>query len=401
MKNSIDNLCQDKPRRYVLKIVNGRFVTTTKDAAEFSSITGDVTGVRSEDRPDTFGAMHRYWHLEMEDKGEKVRYDVCATEDSRTFMHILGRLASCWGRRGLSDIIIDFRSDGRWNALHVMQGSVELAPFVGTRQPEEVDDPRKMTHYYAAVIRKKCGLDGDVRPAREAVKKSEGPSHADIIPLRNEEGRRMVAGIIKDIDPAYAKEQYYTSLGEFAFGGDEGSGGGRFDSVVLIRTLENVSDYGAGIRVGLEIKCSVDNLLQDGKFKEKYIKSGICDYYYLVATTDEVAKAAVRKYSDCPQIGVIRYATGAVLKTPARSAVTSEGFRQFKEGLFKRQQELKSRRVDCRNELRYRHLGRAKNNNLFSSYFVHDSETILLHVDRAGCGGSVTRLEPKVRGSLR
>lgn len=161
-------------------------------------------------------------------------------------------------------------------------------------------------------------------------------THDDIIPLIRElPGRNMIHNIANAIKPWVGESNasdvyFYTSHGEFTLGkcGNNGKVG-RIDSIIQILPPDFHVTNKKYCNLGIEIKCSSSDLMKDTKLVDKYLCSGLCDYYFLVTTTDELALMASCKYQDNDSIGVASLASGIVFKTPKRQYVSIDNKAEF------------------------------------------------------------------------
>ena len=174
-------------------------------------------------------------------------------------------------------------------------------------------------------------------------------THDDVIPLIREiPGRIMIHNIANAIKPWIGESSapdvyFYTSHGEFTLGkcGKNGEVG-RIDSIIQILPPDfHITDK-KYCNLGIEIKCSSSDLMKDTKLVDKYLCSGLCDYYFLVATLDELALMASVKYKDYDSIGVASLASGKVFKTPKRQYVSTESEAEFVRLLANRQHHKES-----------------------------------------------------------
>lgn len=170
--------------------------------------------------------------------------------------------------------------------------------------------------------------------------------HDDAIPLLQEiPGKEMIKNIIKATELWRSWKEgscpevlFYLSHGEYSFGHCGGSKEvSRIDSVISIRPAESLSNPDSGVLVGLEIKCNNSNLMEDKKLEERYIESGICDYYFLIAANDEIALKAVSKYKDNYFIGVASLSSGRVFKIPGAKPTDANARNRYVKMLSKRQ----------------------------------------------------------------
>ena len=152
---------------------------------------------------------------------------------------------------------------------------------------------------------------------------------------------------------------FYLTHGEFAIGhcGDD-SEIRRMDAVISVRPPHKLDDSTGGCLLGFEIKTSVKDLDHDTKLAEHYLKSGICDYYYLIAANDDIAIKALAKYKDNYHIGVASFSSGRVFKN-AGKCIRSENRAVW-------YQKMLSRRKD------------APAGHAYHKYYEHDRDVVML-----------------------
>lgn len=175
-------------------------------------------------------------------------------------------------------------------------------------------------------------------------------THEDVLPLlRETPGREMIMNIARATTPWGNDEKapdllFYSSHAEFTLGkcGKEKKVG-RIDSIVTLWAPDFHITNRAYCNIGIEIKCRSSDLMNDTKFVDKYLSSGMCDYYFLVATSDELGLMACRKYAGIDAIGVSCLANGKVLKVPTKMGVTSEKRERFKTSLENRSRLVKEK----------------------------------------------------------
>ena len=173
-------------------------------------------------------------------------------------------------------------------------------------------------------------------------------THGDVIPLlRETSGKEMIMNICRAITPwkhdGKAPEVlFFSSHAEFTLGkcGKDGKVG-RIDSIVTLWAPDFHMTNRAYCNVGIEIKCRSSDLVDDTKVVDKYMSSGMCDYYFMVTTTDELALMACCKYAGMDAIGVASLASGRVLKVPVKMNVTPEKRERFKACLENRSHLVK------------------------------------------------------------
>lgn len=191
--------------------------------------------------------------------------------------------------------------------------------------------------------------------------------HDDAIPLLQEiPGKEMIKNIVKATElwrnwkeGPCPEVLFYLSHGEYSFGRCGGSKEiSRIDSVISIRPAESISNPDSGILVGLEIKCNNSNLMEDKKLEERYIESGVCDYYFLVAVNDEIALKAVSKYKDIYFIGVASLSSGRVFKIPGAKPTDADARSRYVKMLAKRQN--------------------ASNDHQYKKYYIRDGDYSML-----------------------
>ena len=129
---------------------------------------------------------------------------------------------------------------------------------------------------------------------------------------------------------------FYSVHGEYDMGICPGGERGRIDAAVIIWHPDFTSGPRAYCTLGLEIKTSVSNLMEDRKLDGKYLDAGLFDYLFLVAVSDEIALKACVKYSQNDAIGVASLGSGRVLKIPAKQPVTREARAFFMKHLEER-----------------------------------------------------------------
>ena len=161
-------------------------------------------------------------------------------------------------------------------------------------------------------------------------------THEDVLPqLRTLPGKMMMKNICSQLLPNNRESSivFYTVHGEYDMGLCPGGEKGRIDAAVIIWHPDFRSGPQAYCALGLEIKCSVSDLMKDDKLDGKYLRAGLFDYYLLVAVSDEIALKACAKYSGNDAIGVVSLGSGKVLKVPTRQPVTKDARSFFKEQL--------------------------------------------------------------------
>ena len=190
-------------------------------------------------------------------------------------------------------------------------------------------------------------------------------THDQVIPLLREiPGREMLKNICLVLEPwtdsgpgKRPEFVFYSSHGEFTLGPCAPGGEvGRMDSIVEIYPPDLLrKPY---CTIGLEIKDEAEDLRKDQKLSGKYLASRMCDYYFMVAISDELALEACVKYLGCPAIGVASLASGRVLKVPVRQDVPED------------------RRQKYRNQLQRR--PQLKNSSPYHKYYLQDDDLIIL-----------------------
>lgn len=131
---------------------------------------------------------------------------------------------------------------------------------------------------------------------------------------------------------------FYSSHGEFILGRcGENKDVCRIDAVVSVRPADRIDDPYSGVLVGMEIKCSAADLEQDVKFESRYLASKVCEYYYLIAISEEVALKALAKYRDNPYIGVASIASGKIFKQASKMPATDR--HEWYVSMMKRREE--------------------------------------------------------------
>lgn len=167
-------------------------------------------------------------------------------------------------------------------------------------------------------------------------KPSNHLTHEEVLPLlRERPGKELVKNISLTLQPWQASRcpniLTYTSMGEFSLGacGRRGETG-RIDAVIVLwhNNLNKVPRR-AYCAIGCEIKTNAKDLRLDHKLDGKYLKAGQLDYYFLLATTDDLALLALVKYLDNPAIGVASLSSGKVFKVPDRQHVQKENREKF------------------------------------------------------------------------
>lgn len=144
--------------------------------------------------------------------------------------------------------------------------------------------------------------------------------HGDALSLlRESPGKNLVRNFVRENN---LTADSYKSYGEFDLGSY-----GRIDSVIQLMP--------SSIRVGVEIKCRSEDLLNDHKFFEKYLASGVCNYYYLVTISDTLALQGFLKYKGTP-IGVASLASGNVLKVAQMMEASDHGKKWFADETVER-----------------------------------------------------------------
>ena len=170
--------------------------------------------------------------------------------------------------------------------------------------------------------------------------------HDDAIPLLHEiPGKEMIKNIIRATElwrnwkeGPCPEVLFYLSHGEYSLGHCNGDKEiSRIDSVISVRPAESIDNPISCILIGIEIKCSKQNLMNDTKLEERYLESGICDYYFLVASNDELALKAVSKYKDIYYIGVASLSSGRVFKIPGEKPTDADSRDRYVKMLTKRQ----------------------------------------------------------------
>lgn len=170
--------------------------------------------------------------------------------------------------------------------------------------------------------------------------------HTDAIPLLQEiPGKEMIKNVIFATElwrnwkeGPCPEVLFYLSHGEYSLGHCDGDKEvSRIDSVISIRPAESIDNPNSGILIGVEIKCGQQNLMNDTKLEERYLKSGICDYYLLVAINDDIALKACLKYKDNYYIGIASLSSGRVFKIPGEKPTDSDARVRYCRMLEKRQ----------------------------------------------------------------
>ena len=168
-------------------------------------------------------------------------------------------------------------------------------------------------------------------------------SHDEVIPLLREiPGRELFKNICLIVCPwrnlgitSPPEIVFYSSHGEFSLGicGPNGEVG-RMDSIVEIHPPDLCGN--SYCTIGIEIKTDVKDLEKDRKLSGKYLESRMCDYYFLVTISDELALRGCVKYAGNPAIGVASLASGKVFKIPTRQEVPEEKREKYREQLCRR-----------------------------------------------------------------
>lgn len=166
--------------------------------------------------------------------------------------------------------------------------------------------------------------------------------HIDVLSLLSQQIGQM---LVRNLVPADTFCDYYKVLGEF-----ELSKFGRIDSVIEL--------FPDSTRLGIEIKCRSGDLMDDHKTFERYLKSGVCDYYYIVTVNEEMALLACLKFKNTP-IGIACLSSGRVMKSADKQIKTKAGERLYKETLLSR--------------------SLLPNNDEFIGYYLHDNDIVNLN----------------------
>lgn len=206
-------------------------------------------------------------------------------------------------------------------------------------------------------------------------------THDDVIPLLREiPGKEMIMNICRAIKPWGSEVKapdvlFYSSHAEFTLGkcGEDGKIG-RIDSIVTVWAPDFHLTNQAYCNLGIEIKCRSSDLIDDTKLVSKYLSSGMCDYYFLVATTDELALMACCKYAGNEAVGVASLASGNVMKVPVKMNVTVEKRERFKTILENRGHLVKEK---------------------FQKYYHQDKDFILLTPNSVFQTGPIVRIVGK------
>lgn len=171
-----------------------------------------------------------------------------------------------------------------------------------------------------------------------------GLNHDDVISLLpGIPGREMVKSICLGLwhdKNGYGGpgSLYFSSHAEFFLGrcGDVEEPG-RIDTILEIRTEDMLKKDISGPVFGIEIKTSPNDLLSKrDNLTTKYINSGQCNYYFLVASEDILAMQACIKYMEDPRIGVASLSSGKLLKLPISMDISDEGIERYRRQLVER-----------------------------------------------------------------
>lgn len=148
-------------------------------------------------------------------------------------------------------------------------------------------------------------------------------THDDVmLLLRRIPGKSVMRSVLQSLFGS-GSDVYYSSRCEFRLGrcgvNNEPS---RIDAIVEVRCKPSSAGT---LRIGLEIKTTLEDLVRSDNLREKYIHSGHCDYYFLLASTGELALKACVKYDSVPGVGVVSLDSATVYKVPERSLTTLQG----------------------------------------------------------------------------
>ncbi len=152
---------------------------------------------------------------------------------------------------------------------------------------------------------------------------------------------------------------FYAAHGEFSLGRcDDDNIVRRIDSIISVRPPHKIKDPMGGCLLGFEVKANIKDLENDTKLTEHYLKSGVCDYHYLIAADDNIAAKALEKYRGFPSIGVASYSSGRIFKCANRCCRTQKGIDWYPEMMRRREA--------------------APNDHQFHSYFIQDKDIVML-----------------------